>query len=261
MAGSHVWVANAYSSTVTELNGSDGSLVKIISGFAGPNGIAATSTGVWVTSYGESGGASVIRLSAQNGNQVLPIIAGNSYKFSRPDAIAVAGPHVWVANFGSSTVTELNTSDGSLVRVLPSQAPPATITDPASGADIATPQTIHAAGMVQHLQPGHHLLIFLQWQDKDGSWQPRYWAGDLPVAVTSNRSWTGSVCLGFAVSDGGAVRVWLVDLGPKGYNAILHVPLDYLKDGFPVSLAPDVQMLTYSVITTGPQGPGCKQAT
>jgi hypothetical protein len=264
VAGSHVWVANANTSTVTELNANDGSLVKIISGFAGPNGIATTSTGVWVTSYGESGGASVIELSAQNGNQLLPVIAGNSYKFSRPDAIAVDGAHVWVANFGSSTVTELNASNGSLVRVLSSQVPLAVITDPASGTNLATPETIHAAGTVQHLQPGHHLLLFLQWQDKDGSWQPTYWAGDLPVPVASNGSWTGSVCLGFAVSDGGAVRVWLVDLGPKGYNVILHIPLVYLKKGFPKppdSLAPDVRMLTYSVITTGPSGPGCKRPT
>jgi hypothetical protein len=44
--------------------------------------------------------------------------SGSSNRFSRPDAIAVDGTHIWVANFESSTVTELNTSDGNLVRVL-----------------------------------------------------------------------------------------------------------------------------------------------
>ena len=101
-----------------------------------------------------------------------PPTASASNQLNQPYAIAVDGAHVWVANFGSSTVTELNASDGSLVRVLSSQVPPAMITNPASGADIATPQTIYATGTVQHLQPGHHLLLFLQWEDKDGSWQP-----------------------------------------------------------------------------------------
>jgi hypothetical protein len=255
VAGSHVWVANAYSSTVTELNAGDGTLVKVIGGFAGPNGIATTSTSVWVTSDGGNGGASVAELNAKDGTRVLPLIAG---RFSQPDAIAVDGGHVWVANFGSSTVTELSASNGHIVRVLSGQMPPATMTAPADGTEFATPQVIRAAGTVQPLQPGHHIAIFLEWQATDGSWQPRYWVGD--AALGSNGSWTGSACLGFALTDVGNVKIWLVDLGPRGYSAVIHASYDELHHGFPESpdsLATDDRMLIYNIITTGSGGPGC----
>jgi DNA-binding beta-propeller fold protein YncE len=59
----------------------------------------------------------VTELSDRNGVLVRHVITGRPYGFDQPAAIAIAGSHVWVANFGSNTVTELNTNDGSLVRV------------------------------------------------------------------------------------------------------------------------------------------------
>jgi hypothetical protein len=45
------------------------------------------------------------------------VYSAASYGFDGPDAIAVDGPYLWVANGGGS-VTELNADNGSLVRVL-----------------------------------------------------------------------------------------------------------------------------------------------
>jgi DNA-binding beta-propeller fold protein YncE len=45
------------------------------------------------------------------------VLSGHRYKFNNPAAIAAAGTGVWVANH-SGSVTELNASTGTLVRVL-----------------------------------------------------------------------------------------------------------------------------------------------
>jgi len=62
--GTHIWVANAGDYSVTELNGSDGSLVQTLSGssygFSGPAGAATQGTQIWVTN---SDGNSVTKLS------------------------------------------------------------------------------------------------------------------------------------------------------------------------------------------------------
>jgi hypothetical protein len=38
--------------------------------------------------------------------------------FSGPASVAVSGTHVWIANMSGDSVTELNASNGSLVRVI-----------------------------------------------------------------------------------------------------------------------------------------------
>ena len=46
------------------------------------------------------------------------MLAGENYSFGRPYAIADDGTHVWVVNNSGNSVTELDASDGSLVRNL-----------------------------------------------------------------------------------------------------------------------------------------------
>ena len=53
--GTHLWVANAGGNSVTELNLSDGSLVRVVSGasygFNGPAALASDGTHLWVANF------------------------------------------------------------------------------------------------------------------------------------------------------------------------------------------------------------------
>jgi len=112
--GTDIWVANAAGDSVTELNASDGSLVRTSYRFINPDAIASDGTHIWVAN---NAGAWVTELNARDGSLVR-ILTDASYGFNNPDAIAVDGTDIWVANAAGDSVTELNASDGSLVRIL-----------------------------------------------------------------------------------------------------------------------------------------------
>jgi prepilin-type N-terminal cleavage/methylation domain-containing protein len=109
--GTHVWVANIYDNTVTELNASDGSLVRTITVGTGPYGITADGTHVWVANTGDN---TVTEIDAATGAVIGSPIPTGSY----PVAISSDGTHVWVANTIDSTVTELDASTGAFVRTI-----------------------------------------------------------------------------------------------------------------------------------------------
>ena len=115
--GVHLWVANAYGPSVTEINASDGSWVRTVSGgsygFGNPNGIVFADNHLWVPNYTKD---SVTELNASDGSWVQTLSSG-SYGFSEPIGIAFDGTHLWVTNLCNS-VTEINASDGSWVRTL-----------------------------------------------------------------------------------------------------------------------------------------------
>src|ERR1039458_7575746 len=53
--GTHVWVANDYDNTVTELNASDGSYVQTIPVGSNPYAVSSDGTHVWVANLGGGG--------------------------------------------------------------------------------------------------------------------------------------------------------------------------------------------------------------
>ena len=119
----HVWVTDyngsgGSGSSVTELNASDGSLVKVYNdasyGFDNPGPIAADKLGhVWVAN--SFGGNSVTELNASDGS-LVKVYNDASYGFDNPYNITTdTFGHIWVVNRNS--VTELNAKDGSLVKV------------------------------------------------------------------------------------------------------------------------------------------------
>jgi hypothetical protein len=131
--GDHVWVANLGTQTktgftgfgsVTELDASSGTVVKTFpgskSGITYPDSIAISGPYVWVVDGGYHGGlGGVTRIDSRTGNTLT--LTGANYGFERPAAIAIGGGHVWVLNDpyrGRLSVTEMNASDGSLVKVL-----------------------------------------------------------------------------------------------------------------------------------------------
>jgi DNA-binding beta-propeller fold protein YncE len=85
VSGTHVWVANYEGNSVTELNASNGSLLRVINatadGFNFPTSVAVSGTHVWVTNQY---GSSVTELNASNGS----LVSSGSLK-----RLAVKGGH------------------------------------------------------------------------------------------------------------------------------------------------------------------------
>jgi streptogramin lyase len=115
-AAGHIWTANYYSDSVSELAlHSDGSVTVVGSpstggGILHPNGIAVDGAGnVWVANYR---GASISELqgasSASPGTPFSPSAGfGSDASLSAPFGVAVdASGNVWVSNQGSSTITQ-----------------------------------------------------------------------------------------------------------------------------------------------------------
>ena len=48
---------------------------------------------------------------------LVKVLKGPSYGFNDPSAVASDGTHVWVTNYGGTSVTELDAATGALVRV------------------------------------------------------------------------------------------------------------------------------------------------
>jgi hypothetical protein len=132
VCGNHVWVGG---STVTELSETSGSVIRVLSqatyAFTDPVAFGCDTGRLWVVSKGgvNGQGGAVTEVNAKNGRLVRVVQSLND-EFDSPDAIAVGGAAVWITNgstpaqppaFGGATgnsVTELNASNGSLVRVI-----------------------------------------------------------------------------------------------------------------------------------------------
>jgi sugar lactone lactonase YvrE len=115
-ATGHVWTANYYTASVSELAlHSDGSMTVVSTGYTGgglehPNGIAVDGAGnVWVGNYR---GSSITELagagSSAPGTPISPSTGfGSDASLTAPFAVAVdASGNVWVSNQGSSTITQ-----------------------------------------------------------------------------------------------------------------------------------------------------------
>ncbi|NNN08856.1 MAG: hypothetical protein HKL85_06635 [Acidimicrobiaceae bacterium] len=110
--GDHLWVANGDNS-ITKLNLNNGSVVRTIQDPGGPLALVSVGDHLWVANAGDS----VAELNLNNGSLVRTI-SGAPYDFNEPFALASDGSHLWVANYNGSSITELNLSDGSLVRII-----------------------------------------------------------------------------------------------------------------------------------------------
>ncbi len=147
--GSHVWVANVFGNSVTELNAKSGSIIRVIDAraddFATPIALAVTDQHVWVVNEGVSGNSrgtgSITELNAHNG-ALIRVITVNAARFDNPAAIAISGSRVWVTSLQTSTqggsVTDLDEADGSITQVVdaPGDAFDGPVAIAASGNDV-----------------------------------------------------------------------------------------------------------------------------
>jgi YVTN family beta-propeller protein len=124
--GTHVWVADSGSNTVTELDASDGSFVQTITVGASPQSLSSDGTHVWVANFDNT----ITELDASDGSVVQTIAVGTCPEEDSAASISSDGSHVWVADcanavgsypygYAYDTVTELDASDGSVVRTIP----------------------------------------------------------------------------------------------------------------------------------------------
>jgi hypothetical protein len=105
--GTHLWVTNFARNSVTELNASDGSLVRVLSGaryrFSRPSGIAFDGTHLWVTN---AAGNSVTEFSASDGS-LAQVLSGGVYGLDVPAGIAFDGTDIWLTNMNGNSVSEI----------------------------------------------------------------------------------------------------------------------------------------------------------
>ena len=111
--------------TVTELDGSTGALVRVISGtsdepdeFDGPDAMVLDGPDLFVANTGVNNGSSVTELKASTGALVTPPANSRSLDVDYPTAMALNGRDLFVANSGGDSVTELDASTGAEVREL-----------------------------------------------------------------------------------------------------------------------------------------------
>jgi len=120
--GRHVWVMNSGAPSVSEFQYPDGPFIKHEyignnSDSAGPTGITFDGNHVWAVDGDESVSPSQVGEFDPSSGDKVKVVTGKQYKFKFPEGITSGGGHVWVANDGNDSVTELNSSDGSLAHV------------------------------------------------------------------------------------------------------------------------------------------------
>ncbi|BEP11731.1 hypothetical protein acdb102_00420 [Acidothermaceae bacterium B102] len=118
--GAHVWVANQGGNSLTELNASDRSLVRVVSGatydFDHPWTTAFDGSHIWVTNPDNN---TVTEVNASDGSLVR-VLSGGSYGFNAPRGIAFdfATDHLWVTDEFGNSLTEIRGTDGAFVALV-----------------------------------------------------------------------------------------------------------------------------------------------
>ena len=118
LAGGHLWVTNAASNSLTEIDPANGALVATFAspgfGFSHPSALAAAGGDLFVA----NANATVTELRASDGTLVRRIVGGR-YHFFDPVSVATQGANVLVLKSGAAgSITELSASTGALVRVI-----------------------------------------------------------------------------------------------------------------------------------------------
>ena len=93
------------------------------SALADPDAIAAAGSDVWVANSGgasgtESGGRGWVSEFSATSGALIRVIGGPQYGLADPQALAVDGDDVWVADGNGGSVTEINAGKGALTRVV-----------------------------------------------------------------------------------------------------------------------------------------------
>ncbi len=119
--GTHVWVANSGSGTVSEIDASTGTVVNTIKVDDGPLiaplGVSSDGTHVWVTNYNSGNNTDgVIEIDPSTGTVIQTIPLGSNIYAG---GVSSDGTHVWVTYLsGASLVSEIDASTGTVVNTI-----------------------------------------------------------------------------------------------------------------------------------------------
>jgi uncharacterized protein (TIGR03437 family) len=100
--GTNIWVSNAGSGSVTELQASTGNVLGTWSVGTSPVGVLFAGGYIWVANFGSS---SVTELLPSTGAAVATLAAG-----ANPWDLAWDGASIWVTNYSAGTVTKITPS-------------------------------------------------------------------------------------------------------------------------------------------------------
>ena len=108
--GTDVWVTNSASNNVSEIQISSGTVVRTISVGGNPCGVFSDGTDVWVTNFYSD---SVSEILVSTGAVIRNISVG-----SHPDDVTSDGTNLWVANAYSNSVSEIQASTGTVLQTI-----------------------------------------------------------------------------------------------------------------------------------------------
>jgi sugar lactone lactonase YvrE len=122
--GSHIWVANAKSNTVTEFIAKTGTVVRVLASsvYALNNPTAVASDGRFVFVLNSSGN-SVTQINTRNG-ELVRVISGSRFQLNSPFAEAIAGDRLWITSPSTNTITVINARTGALINLISSVTSP-----------------------------------------------------------------------------------------------------------------------------------------
>ena len=122
--GTNIWVTNSATNAVSELAATTGALVQVITnsslnggyGFNLPSVVLSGAGYIYVVSPPGSS-PMVTQINRTSGDSIWMMCNTNwNFNFSNPDALAINGANLWVANAGNNTLTEMNAETGLLVK-------------------------------------------------------------------------------------------------------------------------------------------------
>jgi len=123
----HLWVVDSKGDELTEINAKSGSLIRVVNspsdGLDSPSAIAVGGSHVW--GHQQRGLADSRRFHRELGDRthasnasLVRVISDQKDKISYPDTVITLGSHVWVGNSLGNSLTELRSTNGSLVRII-----------------------------------------------------------------------------------------------------------------------------------------------
>ena len=117
--GTDLWVTNESGDSVTEVDTNTGQLVRVVvdhTNLPTPGPITVGDGYVFTVS---PPGDSPMVTQIDNGKVVWMMCNTNGpYLFSNPQAAVVSGSNLWVVSKGSSSLTEMDTDSGALIRTI-----------------------------------------------------------------------------------------------------------------------------------------------
>ena len=108
--GSHIWVANDGSGTVSEVDVASHIVINTVTVGGNPVGVAFDGSHIWVSNVNDT----VSEISDTSTPSVINTVTVGS----DPGAVAFDGSHIWVSNDASNTVSEIDVASHTVINTV-----------------------------------------------------------------------------------------------------------------------------------------------